>query len=122
MATYAGISLGIAVHVQTVAVPTAVYKVSYAGVNGVFALFMGTRGFVHHVDGCLVSDTLADLLAVEAAFRLMPQVITNELADDCGRVYENVIWEGEYVPSPGGPKYTDFGVILPYTATFYGLL
>jgi hypothetical protein len=56
------VSLGFAVHVQTSAVKASVCKVAFPGVNGVFAQLMGTRGYVHHVDGVLYGATLAGLL------------------------------------------------------------
>lgn len=122
MATYGGLGLGVAVHVQALEVEGCAYRTAYFGVDGTTSLYGGSRGWIFHVDGVLWGATPAALLAFEAAVRALPRGVGSILADDVGREWANVIFLGEYVPSAEGPKYTDTGVCLPYTATFYGLI
>ncbi len=52
---------------------------------------------------------LPSLLSVEALLYSFADAYPRELTDDVGRVWENVIFLGEYVPNVDGPKYTDIG-------------
>ncbi len=84
-------------------------------------LFAGTRGRTFEVTGLLIGKDIPSLLAAEANLLSYADGIVRILVDPIGRIFPDVIFQGEYLPSPEGPKWTDSGVCLPYRAVFYGL-
>ena len=123
MASYGGAQcLGFAVHVAVRRAKASCDRVSFFGVNGTFSVFGGSRGSVFEVSGVLWGVGVAELLAVEGLLYSMGDGVGRYLIDDVGRTWSDVIFLGEYVPHPDGPKWTDDGVCLPYSARFYGLI
>jgi hypothetical protein len=112
---------GLAVHIQNIPMPAAQQVDSYFGSDGKTMLWGGTRGRTFEVKGVLFGVDIPSLIAAEAFLLSYADGITRVLVDPVGRVFPNVYFAGEYVPSPEGPKWNDQGVILPYTATFRGL-
>jgi hypothetical protein len=122
MPTYDGVNcFGAAVHVQHIPNASAEQINSFFGVDGTVAVYGGSRGRVFHIEGVLFGGDLSELLAAEAFLLSYADGIGRVLVDDSGRVFGNVYYRGEYIPSPDGPKWTDQGVCLPYHAVFYGL-
>ena len=80
-----------------------------------------TRGRIFEVTGVLIGVDMPGLLASEALLLSYADGIARTLVDPIGRMFLNVYFQGEYLPSPEGPKWTDQGVCLPYRAVFYGL-
>jgi hypothetical protein len=120
--TYGGVPcFGIAVHVQHIPNAACVQRDAYFGTNGTTSQWGGTRGRTFKIKGCLFGLDIPGLIAAETVLLAYGDGIGRILTDACGRVFYNVIFEGEYLPSPEGPKWTDTGVILPYECTFYGL-
>lgn len=123
MASYGGVAcLGFAVHVAARKVKVSCDRVSFFGVDGTYSIYGGSRGFVYEVRGVLWGADLPAMLGVEAMLYGFADAVPRYLIDDVGRTWPNVIFLGEYVPHEGGPKWTDTGVCLPYSARFYGLM
>jgi hypothetical protein len=121
--SYGGVPLfGLAVHIQHIPKANAQQVDMFFGVDGSVALFGGTRGRMFEVTGVLAGKDIPSLLAAEALLLSYADGIARTLVDPIGRTFPNVIFQGEYTPSPEGPKYTDSGVILPYRAVFRGLI
>ena len=61
------------------------------------------------------------MIAAEGVLLAYADGIARTFVDTQGRAWPNVIFEGEYQPSPEGPKPTDFGWCLPYRCVLHGL-
>jgi hypothetical protein len=112
---------GAAVRIQHIPHPNVQQVDSFFGSNGNVTLFGGSRGRTLEVTGVLVGRDLPSLLAAEAVLLSYADGIARTLVDPLGRTFPSVIFQGEYLPSPEGPKWTDTGVCLPYRAVFHGL-
>ncbi len=112
---------GTACHVVHMPHPVAHQKDGYFGVTGMTSLYGGGRGRAFEVTGVLVGASLLGVIAAEGALLACADGITRTFIDTQGRAWPNVIFEGEYYPSPGGPKSTDFGWCLPYRCVLHGL-
>jgi hypothetical protein len=112
---------GTACHVVHVPHPVALQKDGFFGVTGMTALFGGGRGRTFDVTGVLVGSDLPSLIVAEGALLACADGIARTFVDTQGRAWPNVIFEGEYQPSPEGPKSTDFGWCLPYCCILHGL-
>lgn len=112
---------GTACHVVHVPRPVAVQKDDYLGQNGWTSLFGGGRGRTFDVSGVLVGPSLPAVIAAEGLLLAYADGIARTFIDTQGRVWPNVIFEGEYQPSRDGPKPTDFGWCLPYRCILHGL-
>jgi hypothetical protein len=112
---------GTACHVLHVPHPVALQKDGFFGVTGMTALFGGGRGRTFDVTGVLVGSDLPSLIVAEGALLACADGIARTFVDTQGRAWPNVIFEGEYQPSPEGPKSTDFGWCLPYRCILLGL-
>ncbi len=112
---------GIACHVVHVPHPVAVQKNEFLGVTGLTSLYGGGRGRTFEVTGVLVGSNLTVVIAAEGALLAYADGIARTFVDTQGRAWPNVIFEGEYQPSPEGPKITDFGWCLPYRCILHGL-
>lgn len=119
---------GVAVHIQHLPNANAHQIDAFFGVSGNLTLFGGGRGRVFAIEGCLFypysgSDdaTIAGLNAAEGQFMSFADGIARDLFDTRGRLWFNVIFKGEFAPSPEGPKWSDLGIFLQYKAIFHGL-
>jgi hypothetical protein len=112
---------GIACHVVHIPHPVAVQKDAYVGQPGMTALYGGSRGRAFEITGVLVGANLPGVIAAEGALLAYADGIARTFIDTQGRAWPNVIFEGEYSPSPAGPKITDFGWCLPYRCVLHGL-
>lgn len=112
---------GTACHVVHLPVPIAFQKNAYPGINGVTSLAMGGRGRTFTVNGVLVADSLPDLVAAVAALLNFADGLTHTFTDTLGTSWPNVLLDGDYRPSPEGPKPSNIGWILPYSCTLTGL-
>jgi hypothetical protein len=101
--------------------PAAVQKNEFLGMKGMTSLFGGGRGRTFEVIGVLVGPDLSTVIASEATLLTYADGIARTFVDTQGRAWPNVIFEGEYRPSPEGPKPTDFGWCLPYRCILHGL-
>lgn len=120
--SYGGVDIfGAAVHIQHIPRTNAQQIDSFLGSNGSATLFGGTRGRTFEVTGVLMGKDISSLLAAEAILLSYGDGIARTLVNPIGRTFPNVIFQGEYLPSPEGPKWTDTGVCLPYRAVFHGL-
>jgi hypothetical protein len=120
--TFGGSSIfGTACHVVHSPHPIALQKDGYFGVTGMTSLYGGGRGRTFEVTGVLVGTTLANVIAAEGILLSYADGIARTFVDTQGRAWPNVIFEGEYQPSPTGPKPTDFGWCLPYRCILRGL-
>ena len=123
MASYGGVAcLGFAVHVAARKCKVQCDRVSFFGVDGTYSIYGGSRGFVYDVSGVLWGVNVPEMLYIESLLYGFSDAVPRDLVDDVGRVWSNVIFLGEYVPHSDGPKWTDNGVCLPYSARFYGLV
>jgi hypothetical protein len=120
--SYGGVDIfGAAVHIQHIPRANAQQVDSFFGTNGNVTLFGGTRGRTFEVTGVLIGKDIPTLLAAEATLLSFADGIARTLVDPIGRTFPYVIFQGEYLPSPEGPKWTNAGVCLPYRAVFHGL-
>jgi hypothetical protein len=120
--TFGGASIfGTACHVVHMPHPVAHQKDEYFGVTGMTALYGGGRGRRFEVAGVLVGGDPLGVIAAEGALLAYADGIARTFLDTQGRAWPNVIFEGEYYPSPSGPKSTDFGWCLPYRCVLHGL-
>lgn len=101
--------------------PVAQQKDGYFGVTGMTSLFGGGRGRIFEVSGVLVGPDLPTVVGSEGVLLSYANGIARLFVDTQGRSWPNVIFEGEYHPSPEGPKNTDFGWCLPYRCILHGL-
>jgi len=114
---------GQAVHVTQTPRPAALQFNEYFGVSGRQMIYGGSRGRVFHVDGVLVAPDIPTLNQLEAALLGLADGLTHTLIDNRGRVWTNVIFQGDYQPSPTGPRPTaGGGWCLPYKMTLEGLI
>lgn len=121
--TYGGLAIfGPAPALKPAAAPAAYQFNEYPGVNGVEALFLGTRGGRTEVEGVLVGVNRADLDAQEAVWRtLQGSGVARTLTTDAGRTFLQVLLMEFNLAEPvkadiGGP------VSRQYTATFLHLI
>ncbi len=124
MATFdGGLYLGVAVRVEHVPNATAVMISEFFGIQGQLALFGGTRGRTLLVTGVLVASTIAGLNALEEVWggEQFNDGNVHTLIDDRGRVFENLIYTGQFQPSADGPKAMWNGWLIPYRIAFQGL-
>jgi hypothetical protein len=112
---------GTACHVIHSPVPVATQMDAFFGISGVVSLWGGSRGRTFQVDGVLVGEDLFTVIAAEGVLLSYADGIARTFTDTQGRSWPNVIFEGEYQPSPEGPRPTDFGWCLPYRCTLRGL-
>jgi hypothetical protein len=112
---------GIACHVVHVPHPVAVQKDGFFGQTGLTSLYGGGRGRTFEVTGVLVGSDLPSVIAAEGFLLAYADGIARTFVDTQGRAWPNVIFEGEYQPSPEGPKSTDSGWCLPYRCILHGL-
>jgi hypothetical protein len=112
---------GTACHVVHIPNPVAQQKDGFFGVTGLTSLYGGGRGRTFQVSGVLTGPDLATVIAAEGSLLSYADGIMRTFIDTQGRVWSNVIFEGEYQPSPGGPMSTDFGWCLPYQCVLHGL-
>ncbi|SRR5579883_76008 len=120
--SYGGVPVfGLAVHIQHIPRANSQQIDAFFGVDGNVTLYGGSRGRVFEITGCLFGADIPSLIAAESTLLSYADGKARTLVDPIGRSFPNVIFQGEYQPSPGGPKCTDSGVILPYRAVFHGL-
>jgi hypothetical protein len=120
--TFGGSSIfGTACHVVHSPHPVALQKDGFFGVPGMTSLFGGGRGRAFEITGVLVAADLPGVIAAEGALLSYADGVARTFVDTQGRAWPNVLFEGEYQPSPGGPKPTDFGWCLPYRCVLHGL-
>jgi hypothetical protein len=112
---------GTACHVVHHPNPLAEQFDSYFGVSGMTALYGGGRGRVFEVHGVLLDVDLPSVIADEALLLSFADGLTHIFVDTQGRVWNNILFQGEYRPSPEGPRPTDTGWCLPYHLVLRGL-
>jgi hypothetical protein len=94
----------------------------FFGINGQQTLFGGTRGRTFIISGVLSASNMPTLNAVEATLLSYADGLTHTLVDNRGRIWPNVIFRGEYTPSPMGPRpLAGGGWCLPYRLVMEGL-
>ena len=76
----------------------------FFGIDGQQTLFGGTRGRSFVISGVLSGSSMTTLNAVEATLLSYADGLTHTLVDNRGRIWPNVIFRGEYAPSPTGPR------------------
>lgn len=127
MATFNSIDIfGVHLIMTPVQAPKARELIGFAGVNGLFAIDLGTRGGQTHVEGWLTGATVSDVVSAESAFRTFQSnggAFT--LVDNAGVTWSNVILD-TFAPSPGFREVIDVangftGMGRHYTATFLHL-
>jgi hypothetical protein len=102
--------------------PNAQQVNHFFGVDGQQTLFGGTRGRTFVISGVLSASTISALNAVEASLLSYADGSTHILVDNRGRVWPNVIFRGEYSPSPMGPRsLAGGGWCLAYRLVMEGL-
>jgi hypothetical protein len=122
MMTYNGVNIfGSAVRFQHVAHPRAQQVNAFFGVSGTQVLDGGGRGRSFFIQGVLVAPTIAGLGLAESGFASFADGVARTLIDPRGQVWKNVVFKGEFVPDPRGPKPASGGWALPYRAVFHGL-
>jgi len=102
--------------------PNAQQVNHFFGIDGQQTLFGGTRGRAFVISGVLSAPTIPTLNAIEATLLSFADGLTHTLVDTRGRIWPNVIFRGEYTPSPMGPRaLAGGGWCLPYRLVMEGL-
>jgi hypothetical protein len=102
--------------------PNAQQINQFFGIDGLQTLFGGTRGRRFIISGVLSGSTMSTLNAVEATLLSYADGLTHTLVDNRGRIWPNVIFRGEFSPSPAGPRpLAGGGWCLPYRLVMEGL-
>ena len=102
--------------------PNAQQINQFFGMDGRQTLFGGTRGRSFIITGVLSAVDLPTLNTVEVTLLSFADGLTHILVDNRGRVWPNVIFRGEYAPSPMGPRpLAGGGWCLPYRLVMEGL-
>ena len=123
MATLDGNAVfGAAVRIVHQPQPVALQINDYFGLSGRQALYGGARGREFRVSGVLEGSSLATLGELETALLSYADGQPHVLVDTMGRLWTNVVFPGEYDPSPMGPRPTAGGWCLPYTLRLVGLV
>jgi hypothetical protein len=112
---------GTACHVVHEPSALALQRDSFFGLNGVMALNGGSRGRMFRISGVFVGPDIDTIVASEAFLLSYADGLIHTFVDTQGRSWPNVIFPGQYQPSPEGPKFTDFGFCLPFSCTLEGL-
>ena len=113
---------GTAVSVAQSPHPNAQQINHYFGIDGQQTLFGGTRGWSFIISGVLSASSLTALNGAEATLLSYADGLAHTLVDNRGRVWPNVIFRGEYTPSPAGPRpLAGGGWCLPYRLVMEGL-
>jgi hypothetical protein len=123
MATLDGSPIfGIAVNVLHSPHPNVQQMNEFFGVNGVQTLFGGARGRTFMISGVLVGDDISAINSAEAILLSFADGLPHTLVDNRGRVWQNVIFRGEYQPFEQGPRWlAGGGYCLPYKCVMMGL-
>jgi len=120
--SYGGLPIfGLVTSMQAMMNPTAQQLDQFFGVSGNLALFGGTRGRVFAIAGVFQEVDIPTLNADETAVRIFADGVARPLVDTRGQLWSNVIFTGEYVPDPMGPRPTDIGWSIAYRMTMRGL-
>jgi hypothetical protein len=94
----------------------------FFGIDGQQTLFGGTRGRTFIISGVLSASSVTTLNTVEAALLSYADGLTHTLVDNRGRIWPNVLFRGEYAPSPMGPRpLAGGGWCLSYRLVMEGL-
>jgi hypothetical protein len=102
--------------------PNAQQLNHFFGIDGQQSLFGGTRGRTFTISGVLSASSITALNAVEATLLSFADGLTHTLVDNRGRIWPNVIFRGEYAPSPMGPRsLANGGWCLSYRLVMEGL-
>jgi hypothetical protein len=125
---------GAAVTIQQIPFQCAQQLESFFGVPGLLSVFGGPRGRTFNISGILYDIDLPTLNSDEDVFTpgvygSVADGIARPLVDTRGRTWANVVYLGEFMPDPGGPRPGNWGAgsggwdgwILPYRAIFHGL-
>ena len=113
---------GLACNVLHTPHPNAQQINEFFGITGVQTLFGGGRGRTFMISGVLVADDIPGINVVEAALLSFADGLPHTLVDNRGRVWQNVIFRGEYQPFEQGPRWlAGGGYALPYKLTMMGL-
>jgi hypothetical protein len=92
----------------------------FFGLNGQQTLFGGSRGRTFMISGVLSAPDVGTLNDVEAALLAFADGLPHVLVDNRGRVFQNVVFKGEYQPNPG-LLFAQGAVGLAYKLTMIGL-
>jgi hypothetical protein len=102
--------------------PNAQQINQFFGIDGQQTLFGGTRGRTFIVSGVLTAPNMLILNTAETTLLSFADGLTHTLLDNRGRTWPNVIFRGEYTPSPMGPcPLAGGGWCLPYRLVMEGL-
>jgi hypothetical protein len=102
--------------------PNVQQRNEFFGINGQQTLFGGTRGRVFMISGVLVADDLGGINSLESSLLSYADGLPHTLVDNRGRVFQNVLFCGEYQPYAGGPRpLAGGGYCLPYKLVMEGL-
>jgi hypothetical protein len=91
---------------------------NFAGRDASPRIFGGNRGRRWIITGILKGATLSALNEAEATLVSYNDGMSHTLVDDRGRIWPNVVFRGEYVPSATGPRpLAEGGWCLAYRLT-----
>ena len=120
--TFGGSAIfGVPLHCRHIPNPGAAQLISYFGVGGRAGLYGGSRGRRFEVEALLASSSPAGCFELEALLLSFADGVARTYVDNQGRAWPNVVFYGEYEPDREGPRFTDFGCVLPYRCVLEGL-
>jgi hypothetical protein len=102
--------------------PNEIQIDSFAGINGIVQLVMGSRGRRFHVSGVLIDADPASVSADEAILLSFADGIARTFTDTYGNVFQNVVFNlDDYQRSPEGIRPVLNGWCLPFSLVLVGL-
>jgi hypothetical protein len=77
---------------------------AFFGVNGNQTIFGGARGRTFMIDGVFLAANPTLIATAEAFLLSYADGRPHTLVDTYGRIWQNIIFRGEYQPNAAGPK------------------
>ncbi len=123
VATYGGVPIfGLVESFVATVNPVARQETSFFGTNGILSKFGGSRGTRFVIRGVLNDVSIFALNFDEQLIFSYADGVARNLTDVRGRLFTNVVFDGEYEPNPRGPKPFFGGWCLDYTMVMHGLI
>lgn len=112
---------GLVTECQMITAPAARKISAFFGQDGLLSQYGGSRGRTFLITGVLEDVDIDSLNADEGAILAYQGPSTNTFTDTRGNSWPNVVFDGQFVPDPMGPKPTDTGWCLAYKMVLRGL-
>ena len=113
---------GSAVRIRVMPAPVSYQYDAFCGVDGLLALYLGSRGRTFEISGVFVDTDPLALCADISNLATYADGAARTLVDTMGGTWPNVIFDGAIREDPQGPHPTTGGNwCISYSTTFRGL-